>query len=211
MLLVLQQVDDFLIAGPTRDECESMHCHLQEKLVTNPALNDLGIIKLFNGLDIDQTVDYYIKVSCQSYIRKIVEHHGWSKERTKDLPVPMQNDSETLGRIQTEQGPTETKEKEALEQMIGFSYSQGFGELIFAMSTCRVDIAASVIFLSQHSEQPAKIQYRAKNTDILRSTQNTDGQHSLDLLHLQNFQSHYSTRRNKLDILSVRGGVGDRP
>lgn len=157
-ILLLRQVDDFLIAGPTRAECEEIRRQLQTK-VQNP-LNDLGIIKRFNGLDVQQT-SKYIKLSCESYITKIVKHHGWDKEHTKNLPVPMRNDSDTMTKIQTEKGPTNLKEKRNLEKEMGFSYRQAIGELIFAMSTCRVDIAAAVILLSQYSEQPARIHYQA--------------------------------------------------
>eukprot|EP00980_Cylindrotheca_fusiformis_P020335 scaffold7349_cov135-Cylindrotheca_fusiformis.AAC.1 len=157
-ILLLRQVDDFLIAGPTEAECQAIRQQIQTK-VTNP-LNDLGTIKRFNGLDVEQT-STYVKIYCQSYIEKIVEHHGWTNEQHHNLPIPMRNDSESLKILQTTQGPTDPKEKQQLETAMGFSYRQAIGELIFAMSTCRVDIASAVILLSQYAEHPAKAHYQA--------------------------------------------------
>ena len=44
---------------------------------------------------------------------------------------------------------------------MGFSYRQCIGELIYALTICRVDISIAVITLSQHSHKPAKIHYEA--------------------------------------------------
>jgi hypothetical protein len=44
---------------------------------------------------------------------------------------------------------------------MGFSYRQAIGELIFAMTICRLDISPAVIKLSQYSEAPAKCHYQA--------------------------------------------------
>ena len=44
---------------------------------------------------------------------------------------------------------------------MGFNYCQAIGELIYAYTICRIDIADPVITLSQFSQQPAKIHYEA--------------------------------------------------
>jgi hypothetical protein len=44
---------------------------------------------------------------------------------------------------------------------MGFSYRQGIGELIFALTICRIDISIAIITLSQYSERPAKEHYQA--------------------------------------------------
>jgi hypothetical protein len=44
---------------------------------------------------------------------------------------------------------------------MGFSYRQTIGELIYALTVCRVDISIAVIILSQHSHHPAQIHYEA--------------------------------------------------
>ena len=44
---------------------------------------------------------------------------------------------------------------------MGFNYRQAIGELIYAYTTCRIDIAIPVITLSQFSQHPAEIHYQA--------------------------------------------------
>ncbi len=44
---------------------------------------------------------------------------------------------------------------------MGFSYRQAIGELIFAMTICRLDISPAVIKLSQYLEAPTKCHYQA--------------------------------------------------
>ena len=44
---------------------------------------------------------------------------------------------------------------------MGFSYRQGIGELIYALTICRIDISIAIIILSQHSINLAKIHYEA--------------------------------------------------
>jgi hypothetical protein len=123
-------------------------------------LNELGVIKQFNGLDIQQTRDY-IKISCPTYIDKIVEHHGWQNETTANLPLPMRNDSVYQANLELSYGPDNIKEQRDLETQMGFSYRQAIGELIFAMTICRLDISPAVIKLLQYSHAPAKCHYQA--------------------------------------------------
>ena len=155
---MLRQVDDFLIAGPTMEICNAIRTKIQGHMKNK--LNDLGTVQLYNGIDIDQTRDY-IKLSCESYIDKIVEHHGWTEDHVANLPIPMRSDSQTLKTIQETEGPTDPKEQQDLQNRMKFSYRQAIGELIYAMSTCRVDIAAAVIQLSQYSAAPAEVHYKA--------------------------------------------------
>jgi hypothetical protein len=50
--LILRQVDDFILASATKDHCDEIKRSIQSHM-TNP-LNELGIIKRFNGVDILQ-------------------------------------------------------------------------------------------------------------------------------------------------------------
>ena len=151
-------IDDFLIAAAKLTTCQKIREQIQQ-LMKNP-LNDLGIIKRFNGIDILQTM-YYIKIHCETYINKIIEHHGWQNEKAATLPIPMRTDSAYQTQLQLEDGPTDPKEQRELEQQMGFNYRQAIGELIFALTICRIDISIAVITLSQHSHNPAKIHYQA--------------------------------------------------
>ena len=44
---------------------------------------------------------------------------------------------------------------------MGFNYRQCIGELIYALTVCRIDISIAVITLSQHSNHPTEIHYKA--------------------------------------------------
>ena len=157
-IMILRQVDDFIISGPTEMICQQVQNDIQRKMTCT--LNDLGIIKRFNGVDILQSQEY-IKLSCHTYINKIISHHEWKNLKAAKQPVPMRTDSKFLAEIETTQGPTSTKEQKRLEQDMQFSYRQAIGELIFAMTVCRADIAPAVIKLSQYSAAPAKCHYQA--------------------------------------------------
>jgi hypothetical protein len=133
--------------------CLNIKQQIQDNMV-NP-LNELGVIKCFNGLDIQQT-RHYIKISCQTYINKIVEHHEWQHEHTANLPIPMHNSSTYQANLELFYGPKDVKEQQELETQMEFSYRQAIGELIFAMTICRLDISPAVIKLSQYSEAPTK-------------------------------------------------------
>ena len=94
--LILRQVDDFLVANKDNKECDRIGAMIQERMI-NP-LNNLGTIRKFNGVNIEQTQSYN-HVHCKTYINKIVEHHGWQHLETANKPVPMRTDTEYQSRI----------------------------------------------------------------------------------------------------------------
>jgi hypothetical protein len=157
-VLILRQVDDFAISGTSREECNKVRQLIQNQMANE--LHDLGVIKRFNGLDIHQTRDY-LKISCEIYIDKIVSHHGWQNEKAADRPVPMRNDAAYQATLELATAPETEKEQRELEKAMGFSYRQAIGELIFALTICRPDIAVPVIKLSQYSSRPAPEHYKA--------------------------------------------------
>jgi hypothetical protein len=151
-------VDDFIIAAKDMSVCKAIRAEIAS-FMANP-LNDLGIIKRFNGVDILQT-RHYVKVHCVTYIERIVTHHGWQNEKAANLPLPMKTDTAYQAIIQLAEGPEDPKDQMLLEEAMGFSYRQGIGELIFALTICRIDISIAVITLSQYSASPAKEHYQA--------------------------------------------------
>jgi hypothetical protein len=158
LILILRQVDDFIIAAKSMTTCQAIRKEIQGHMA-NP-LNDLGVIKRFNGVDIVQT-RHYVKVHCETYLARICEHHGWTNEKCANKPVPMKSDSTYQAILQLAEGPESMKERQQLEETMGFSYRQAIGELIFALTICRIDISVAVITLSQYSENPAKEHYQA--------------------------------------------------
>jgi hypothetical protein len=158
LILILRQVDDFIIAAKSMTTCQAIRQEIQGYMA-NP-LNDLGIIKRFNGVDVVQT-KHYVKIHCETYLARIVTHHGWTNEKASNKPVPMKSDSTYLAILQLAEGPDTEKERDQLEDSMGFSYRQAIGELIFAHTICRIDISIAVITLSQYSANPAKEHYQA--------------------------------------------------
>jgi hypothetical protein len=158
LILILRQVDDFIIAANDLSTSKEIREAIQGEM-TNP-LNDLGIIKRFNGVDIHQT-RHYIKLSAKTYIETVMERHGWDKITTPAKPVPMQQDSSYHKELEETEGPDDPREQQLLEETMGFKYRQLIGEMIFAMTTCRLDISPAIIKLSQYSSAPAKCHYQA--------------------------------------------------
>ena len=95
-------------------------------------VHQLGIIKQFNRMDIEQT-KHYIKITCQKYIEKIIEHHGWQKEPGHTKPLPMRTDSTYLKDLELTKGPTDPTKQQTLEKEMGFNNRQVIGKCIFAI------------------------------------------------------------------------------
>jgi hypothetical protein len=56
-------------------------------------------------------------------------------------------------------GSDDAKELASLEHSMQIKYRGGVGELIWAMTTCRPDIAYTSVKLSQSNSRPAEIHY----------------------------------------------------
>ena len=112
-------------------------------------LDDLDVIKRFNGRrDINQSRDD-AKISCQLYIGKIVNHHGWENGKAANRPVRMGNATAYQATLELATAPETEKEQRELERTMGFSDHQAIGELISALTIRQLDIAIPVIKLSQ--------------------------------------------------------------
>jgi hypothetical protein len=157
-VLVLHQVYDFSIASTNPIHCKNTTQEIESRM-QNP-LNYLGVIKRFNGIDVLQARDF-VKISCETYIDKIVSHHNRQNEVASNQPVPMRADSESLRKLELSKGPEDPSKAQAPEQEMGFSYRQAIGELIFTMTVGQVDISYPIIKLSQCLAQPSKAHYQA--------------------------------------------------
>ena len=114
------------------------------------SLNNLGTIRKFNRVNIDQTSSYN-HLQCETYINKIVTHNRWQNIKKHVKLISMQTDTEYQTNIQLHKGPDSIKEQKQLERKMGFSYRQCIGELIYALTICIIDISIAIITLSQHS------------------------------------------------------------
>jgi hypothetical protein len=130
-------------------------------------LNDLGIIRKFNGVNVLQT-RWYIKISCQDYILKILTAHAWlDLNASSRQPSPtMRSDStnqQQLG-LELAERPTSPQQQHTIEDQTGFSYCTAIGELKFALVPARSEISMATTKLSQYGTNPAYIHYQAIRT-----------------------------------------------
>ena len=65
-----------------------------------------------------------------------------------------------MKQIEEAERPQSENEQQQLQLKMKFNYRQAIGELVFAMCTCRPDIAFPVIKLSQYSVNPSEIHYK---------------------------------------------------
>jgi hypothetical protein len=77
-------------------------------------------------------------------------------EKAATLPLPMHNDTTYQAALELTNGPEDAKEQRALEFETTFCYRQAIGELVFAMTICRLDICPALIKLAQYAKNPAK-------------------------------------------------------
>ena len=74
--MILRQVDDLFSVAATEQQTYKDIISKQIGLHLTVPLNDLNIIRIFNGDDIHQT-KWYVYVSCGDYLLKILTNHDW--------------------------------------------------------------------------------------------------------------------------------------
>lgn len=167
-VLLCRQVDNFALATPDPEIARYIYDRIGRKLQLPgepaPPFVDEGLIESFNGVDLHQTRDY-IKLSCSSYIRRLLAAHNWSTPRTTESkvgsrpfePLPA-SDVQTL--FHTVGSAEHTPGHATLEKEMGFAYRTLLGELLYAYITARPDIGYAISLLSKFSVAPAKIHYQ---------------------------------------------------
>ena len=156
--MILRQVDDFSVSAKEQSTCQDIIKQIGSHLTV--PLNDLGIIRKFNGVNIHQT-RWFIKISCEDYILKILLHHQWQDLKASNIPIPMRSDSKYQRELELAIRPTTPADQLHLQKQAGFSYRMTTGELIYALVVARLDISFAIIKLCQYSASPAAIHYQA--------------------------------------------------
>jgi hypothetical protein len=98
----------------------------------------MGLISLFNGLDIAQTADF-VKISCSTYLDKVLQKHLSTWLLDHDLPswpMPLPTTKTFLASFLNAKGDPDPKMQAQLSQSMKLSYRSAIGELIWAMTTC---------------------------------------------------------------------------
>ena len=73
-MILRQVVDDFSVAAATKEKCTAIINSIGGEHLTVVPLNNLGIIRKCNGVNILQT-RHYVKISCEDYLLKILLNH----------------------------------------------------------------------------------------------------------------------------------------
>ena len=162
-MLICRQVDDLAIGCADPDATRDLVATIctEDKI----DLRDEGILDSFNGVDVDQT-DRYVKITCTSYIDKLLAHYGWSAIGTRDTdskPIePLASSTLQQMFAEYETAPLDgSPEHAAIEATAGFSYRSVLGALIYAYVVARPDIGYAVTTLARFSDHPSKVHYDA--------------------------------------------------
>jgi hypothetical protein len=160
IVLVCRQVDDLAVACSDPAVAQGLIDDIGKEV----DLVSQGILSSFNGVDVDQQREY-VKVSCHSYLSRMLKAHGWDKpspnEKSDAKPIePLAASS--AEELNNSIGPAEdTSAHRALEKDVGFGYRQVLGELTYAYVVGRVDISYDVTFLARYASAPDRCHYLA--------------------------------------------------
>ncbi len=155
-----RQVDDFTIGAPDQRTADILLDMLDEKL-TMP-IKRQGLLDMFIGVDIIQTRDY-IKIDCHTYVDKFCAKYlkTWLRKLhiPDDRPTPLPTDKDWLSNFNSSVGSSDPKDIAKLESSMQIKYRTSVGELIWAMTTCRPDLAYASVKLSQSNSTPSERQF----------------------------------------------------
>jgi len=107
-------------------------------------------------MDVQQS-RYWIKISCSTYINRIMPKHrdSWmSDKRMPTHPTPLPVAGKFMESFMAAKGNRDKDVQAALAKEYGFSYRSGVGELIYAMITCRPDLSFAITAAAQNSAAP---------------------------------------------------------
>eukprot|EP00970_Alexandrium_tamarense_P010352 scaffold2093_cov141-Alexandrium_tamarense.AAC.5 len=140
-------------------------------------LKRMGLVTLFNGMDITQT-QHYVKIHCTTYINRICEKYrsDWMTDAkvSADRPLPLPSKESFLKEFTNTIGDADPKTQSAMKDKHHVGYRNLIGELIYAMVTCQPDISFATVKCAQSSAAPADIHYKAGKSVMryLYSTRN---------------------------------------
>jgi len=156
--LLVCQVDDFPLGCRQESTAKSVHSDVGTKLTLHneaeAPFEHLGIVDSFDGYDAAQTRDC-IKLSAESYIRRLLKVHGWdnpSPRKSSNEPKPPLHESDVANLFNLAAGQVENApEHKALEAEQGFGCRSVLGEILFACALCPPDIGCAVTTLAKFS------------------------------------------------------------
>jgi len=156
--MLLRQVDDFAFAVETEEIGKSIVTAIDQHLRIR--IKYLGVLTMFNGMDITQT-QYYIKIHCTTYLNKIIHQHNWQESTHKPYQIPYPADNTYCKILDTALPPDTVQSQKQLSKHYNMHYRQIIGEFIWPMIKCRPDISFHITKLSQFMANPAEAHYQA--------------------------------------------------
>ncbi len=143
-----RQVDDFAIAAPDKKRADILLDLLDDQLFI--PLKRQGLLDMFNGVDVVQTWDY-IKIDCHTYIdtfcAKYLDSCLGKVPLSESRPTPLPTDPTWIKKFNAAVGSPDPNDQKQLARKMQIKYKAGVGKLIWAMTTCRPDIAFTSVKL----------------------------------------------------------------
>jgi hypothetical protein len=159
-VLLKRQVDDFIIAAPDAKTVDILLDFIDDKLKI--PVKRQGYLDMHNGIDVHQT-RHYIKISVASFIDKVFVKHlkTWMKSAYPNpaRSTPFPSDANWQKNFNAAVGNPDPKHQSKLAKDMQIGYYFGIGKLIWAMTTCRPDLAFSSVKLSQSNSCPREQHY----------------------------------------------------
>ncbi len=160
-VIFMRQVDDFAIAAPDALTADILMDMLLDNKLTIP-IKHQGHLDMYNGVDVHQTRDY-IQLTCTTLINKISEKYlvTWMKHMyaSSTHPTSLLLDPNLWREFNASTGDPDVNKQASLAKTMQMIYCAGVGELIWAMTTCRPDVAFASVKLSQSNSCLHKIHY----------------------------------------------------
>jgi hypothetical protein len=159
-ILFMYQVDGFATASPDKRTSNILMDLIDDKLKI--PIKRQGYLNMYNGVDILQT-HHYIKISMSTFISKVFEPYltMWMKS-SYPMPArstPLPSDANWLKKFNEAIGDADPKVQAKLATSMQLTCHSRVGELIWAMTTCRPDLAYASVKLSQSNSCPHELHY----------------------------------------------------
>ena len=143
----------------------STHSRLWHRLASHPSLSCSHIPRYDKIPHITAVLQtrHFINISVRSFVDKVFEHH-LSTWMTSSYPsparsTPLPTDATFMKKFNSSTGDPDPLVQQKLAKTMQLNFRSGIGELIWAMTTCRPDLAFSSVKLSQSNTCPHKIHF----------------------------------------------------
>ena len=159
-VILKRQVDEFDIAAPDAKTADILLDMINDKL--NIPVKRQEYLDMYNRIVVLQT-QHYIKLSFRSFVDKVFEHHlsTWMKSAyprpVRSTPLP--TNATFMNKFNSTTGDPDPLVQQKLAMTMQLNDRSGVGELIWAMTTCRPDLAFTSVKLSQSNSYPHKIHF----------------------------------------------------